>query len=191
MPNCLDGLEEVGPAATQGIDEERHAVRRVILTEHNDSLLPSTHRSASHPSRRRTVRRHCGQRPTDVRQLACAGGSPVRHALGSQRSPDAYARRTSRRTCGSTIGPSVPPGRKRTRLRCREHVPDGKSRDGGVGQGVGRPVCRIPYGSFGTKHHLRFLPRSTALSTASSLTSVGQSDCRTVGRWLRRRQSHT
>src|SRR5438876_10159234 len=163
MPNCLDGLEEVGPT-----------VRRVILTEHNDSLLPSTHRSASHPSRGRTVRRHCGQRPTDVRQLACAGGSPVRHALGSQRSPDAYARRTSRRTCGSTIGPSVPPGRKRTRLRRREHVPNGKSRDGGVGQGVVRPVCRIPYGSFGTKQQLRFLPRSTALSTASSLSRSSQ-----------------
>src|SRR2546429_7284116 len=35
---------------------------------HRDSLLPSTHRSASHSSRGRIVRRHLGQRPTDVRQ---------------------------------------------------------------------------------------------------------------------------
>ena len=154
--------------------QEQHAVRRVILAEHNDSPLPSTHPRASHLSRRRTVRRHRGQRLADVCKPACAGGSPVRHALGSQRSRDTRARGTSRRARGSGVGAGVPSGCSRPRLRRWEHVPDGKSRDGGVGQRVGRLACRIPYRSPETGFRTYFLPLPATLSTASSLSQPPQ-----------------
>src|SRR5205823_13246514 len=47
-----------------------------------------------------------------------------------------------------------------------------------------RRYIDVAHGRVGTELRADVLPRSTARSAPSSLTSVGQSDSRTVGQWV-------
>ncbi len=111
---------------------------------------------------------------TDVPEPAGAGRGPVRNARDPPRRRHPPARSAAHRARRTGAGAGLPPGCSRARLHHSNRMPDRRSSDAGTHQGFVRSPCGVPLRPGRTGLRIRILPRSTTLSTASSLSRLSR-----------------